>query len=242
MCSRYDLDISTPAKVAGRIAKERWLQQLAEDRWTKYASHDVRPETMRPVVAGPAVPKLGVMRWGWRLTWMRGPLINPRWETVPTKKILKRAFAERRCVVPATGYFEWQRDAKFMFRPGDGGFIRIAGLWQEVDIPPAQVVGKFPHPDVDHAGIKATIERRFLVLTRPGVLYGRVRDRTPLILSPEAAELWLDPKAQEAELFDAAGALNDCQLVMRRVTGDTAAGKVDGPHLVEPLDYSWPWV
>lgn len=228
MCGRYDLDISTVAKVAGRMAKERWLQQLVEDRWRMYASHDVRPETKGPAVAAAGRPELESMRWGWHPSFMRGPLINSRWETVPTKNTFNLAFAECRCVVPATGYFEWQRDAKdkplakHMFRPVGGGFIRIAGLW---------TVEKGEEGP----------ERRFLVITRPMVLYGAIHDRTPLILSPEATEVWLDPKAEERELFEAAATLGDDHLVVREVTFDKAAGKVDGPHLVEPLDKAWPW-
>lgn len=228
MCGRYDLDIDTPATVAGRMAKESWLTQLGEERWTTYASHDVRPETKRPVVAGAGEPALEAMRWGWHPAWMRGPLFNARWETVPTKGTFKKAFAERRCVVPATGSVEWRRDAtdkpqaKHLFRPVNGGWLRIAGLWSSEESPDGP-------------------ERRFLVLTRAMALYGAIHDRTPVILSPAAAEVWLDPRAQEPELLDAAAALGDDHLVVRSVTFDTAAGKIDGPHLVEPLDGAWPF-
>ena len=228
MCGRYDLDLSTPARLAIRMGKEAYLRELGTDRWSAYASHDVRPETRRPVVAGAADAKLEAMRWGWHPPWMRGPLINARWETVPSKGTFKRSFAERRCVVPATGYFEWRRDAKdkpqakFMFKAVDGGLLRIAGLWDEETAAEGS-------------------ERRFLVLTRAMALYGDIHDRTPVILSPEAAEVWLDPAAPEPELLDAAAALGDDHLIAKEVTFDKAAGKIDGPHLVKPLVGEWPW-
>lgn len=227
MCGRYELHLTESAR-ANRYAYERWLDSLFDDSWTSYQTHDARPETLRPVVAAASAPALERMRWGWHPSWMRAPLINARFETVPTKGTFKRAFAERRCVIPATGYFEWLRDdkdkpkAKYLFRGQGGTLLRMAGLWED-------------------SIYKEVRERRFLVLTRAMVLHAHVHDRTPVLLSPAAAEVWLDPTAQEAELLDAATHLGDDHLALRSVTFDKIAGKTDGPHLSEPLDGAWPW-
>jgi putative SOS response-associated peptidase YedK len=228
MCGRYELNLSHEAR-AHHFAYEEWLKLLYDPVWATSQSFDVRPETLRPVaVANGQAPDVRAMRWGWHPTWMRAPLINCRWETVPTKPTFKTAFAARRCVVPATGYFEWQRDekdkprSKYLFRSGEGGWLRLAGLWESTE----------------HKGVT---ESRFIVVTRPMVLYGHIHDRTPVVLSPAAADTWLDPRAPERDLLDAAGDLGDDHLIVRSVTFDKAAGKSDGPHLTEPLDGSWPW-
>lgn len=72
-------------------------------------------------------------------------------------------------------------------------------------------------------------------------LHAHVHDRTPVLLSRAAAEVWLDPAAQEAELLDAASHLGDDHLALSSVTFDKTAGKTEGPHLSVPLDSPWPW-
>lgn len=98
---------------------------------------------------------LAAARWGWVRDFATGGrIINARWETATEKRTFAEAVERRRCVIPATAYYEWRRDErdrpleKYAFLPASGGWLAMAGLYEDVPL---------------HEGS----ERRFLVLTRP---------------------------------------------------------------------------
>ena len=84
--------------------------------------------------------RLQVVRWGLVPSWAKDPsignrMINARMETVAEKPAFRRAFAKRRCLLPADGYFEWYGEVKgkkqpFFIRPADGGVLAMAGLYE----------------------------------------------------------------------------------------------------------------
>ena len=102
----------------------------------------------RPPATPTSRPKrqLRTLRWGLVPSWAKDPgigsrMINARMETVAEKPAFKRAFAVRRCLLPADGYFEWYptsqtgKDGKplkqpFFIRPADGGVLAMAGLYE----------------------------------------------------------------------------------------------------------------
>lgn len=120
-----------------------------------------------------------------------GVVINARSETVEEKAMFRRSFEERRCVVPAAGFFEWKRDAdlaagrgrekkvKYLFRQAPGRPLYMAGL-----------IGEF-------AG-----ERRFVILTTAAnASMEEVHDRMPVLLLPEQVEPWLTDLRSAAQLL-----------------------------------------
>jgi putative SOS response-associated peptidase YedK len=159
---------------------------------------------------------------------MKGLLINARSESAPDQGTFKAAVRNRCCAIPATCYDEWRRDAKdkplakFAFRRSDGGLLLMAGLWEEGDG-------------------AAGGEPRFLILTRAMEASAAIHDRTPVMLSDPAAEVWLDPGAGGAEVFDAARHMGDHDLVPREVVFSAAAEKRDSGELLTPLHAPWPW-
>src|SRR4029434_2393575 len=90
--------------------------------------------------------QLRVLRWGLVPSWAKDPsigtrMMNARMETVAEKPAYKRAFAKRRCLLPADGYFEWYptseltrsgkpRKQPFFIRPKDQGILAMAGLYE----------------------------------------------------------------------------------------------------------------
>ncbi len=228
MCGRFGLDLDDDMYRVHRSGA-LYLRQLEDEAWRAARSYDARPSTRRAVVMPSAGgPALAWARWGWRPPWMKGLLINARWETAPDKGTFTAAVRHRRCAIPATCYYEWRRDAKdkplakFAFRRSDGGPLLMAGLWEEGD-----------------GG--AAGERRFLVLTRAMEAFAAIHDRTPVMLSEAAAEVWLDPAAGEAEVFDAARHMGDHDLVPREVVFSAAAERRDDAELMAPLHEPWPW-
>jgi putative SOS response-associated peptidase YedK len=83
------------------------------------------------------------MRWGFLPHWYKTPtdgplLINARAETIAEKPAFRAACRERRCLVPATGFYEWTKDAEgnrlpWYFTPADGEPLVLAGIWQVWD-------------------------------------------------------------------------------------------------------------
>ena len=95
-------------------------------------------------------------------------LINARVETVASRPMWQEALAERRCVVPVDGFFEWQGEQPYWFHRPDGGLLLLAGLWEPGPAPQGQVA-----------------RARFVVVTcAPNALVAAAHDRMPAILPP----------------------------------------------------------
>jgi putative SOS response-associated peptidase YedK len=152
----------------------------------------------------PAERRLTVLRWGLVPSWAKDAaignrLINARMETLAEKPAFKRAFAKRRCLLPADGYYEWyptQQKGKsgrplkqpFFIHPADGSVLAMAGLyeiWRDRSVP----------EDQDGAFVwTATI-----ITTQAEDELGRIHDRMPMIVERERYADWLDPHVSEPE-------------------------------------------
>ena len=93
--------------------------------------------------------RLSMLRWGLIPVWAKDPgighkLINARAETAGTKPLFRGAFASRRCLVPADGFFEWRRDGAvrqpWLVAPRDGGLMAFAGLWERWRVPEGAIL------------------------------------------------------------------------------------------------------
>jgi putative SOS response-associated peptidase YedK len=184
--------------------------------------------------------QLRVLRWGLVPFWAKDPsignrMINARMETVTEKPAFRRAFAKRRCLLPADGYYEWypteQRTKAgkplkqpFYITPEDGSVMAMAGLYE---------IWKDPTRDEDDP-------ERFrwtctVLTTRAEDAVGHIHDRMPLLVERERYAEWLDPTVDG----DRAGRL----LVpaapgrLRAYPVSTAVNNVrnNGPELLDPL-------
>ncbi|RVO84258.1 SOS response-associated peptidase [Sinorhizobium medicae] len=134
-----------------------------------------------------------LVRWGFTPGWVKDPrkfplLINARAETAIEKAAFRAAMRHRRVLVPASGFYEWQRPAKgsrdaaqaFWVRPRKGGIVALAGLmetWSSAD-----------GSEVDTAAILTTGANRAV---------SHIHDRMPVVIQPEDFSRWLDCKSQE---------------------------------------------
>jgi putative SOS response-associated peptidase YedK len=132
-----------------------------------------------------------LLRWGLIPMWAEGPAvgsrtINARAETVATKPAFRRAFKQRRCLVLADGFYEWQRQdgrkQPYYIRLHDARPFAFAGLWERWVPPDGQ--------PLDSCTIITTVAND---LIRP------LHVRMPVVLSPAEYDVWLDPSVQEAE-------------------------------------------
>jgi len=107
-------------------------------------------------------------------------MINARAETVATLPAFRDALRSRRCIVPADGFYEWHKTGKtkqpFCFEVRDGELLGFAGLWERWKDPAGNWV-----------------KTCAILTTTPNSVTAAVHDRMPVILDPDAYDLWLDP-------------------------------------------------
>ncbi|MBA3991071.1 MAG: SOS response-associated peptidase [Propionibacteriales bacterium] len=189
------------------------------------------------------VRRLAAVRWGLVPSWARDTgigsrLINARVETLAEKPAFKAAFARRRCLLPADGYYEWyptqQRTAKgrplkqpFFIRPRDGGVLAMAGLYEI-----------WRNPDVaDADGDGAFLWTATVITTAAEDDLGRIHDRMPMLVEPGRYASWLDPMVNDTDdlstlLVPAAPGRLEAYPVSREVNSVTN----NGSELTAPVD------
>jgi len=161
---------------------------------------DAQPESVPRHNGSVPVRELRVVRWGLVPSWAKdvaigSRMINARAETVNEKPAFRNAFARRRCLMPADGYYEWQRPPAgtkapkqpyFICRP-DHGVLAFAGiyeLWRDRSM-----------PDDDPAAWLWTAA--VITTTAPDEL-GEIHDRMPMVIDRASWGDWLDPANTDA--------------------------------------------
>jgi putative SOS response-associated peptidase YedK len=189
--------------------------------------------------ASPEVAReLRVVRWGLVPSWAKDPsigsrLINARSETVASKPAFRGAFARRRCLLPADGFYEWisvtergkTHKQPYYIHRADGGPLAFAGLyelWRDKS-----------YPD-DHP--RAWLWTAVIITTRAEDEVGRIHDRMPMVIDPGLWADWLDPAQHDAATLHAlltpaaAG-----KLASYPVSRDVNSVRNNGPALIQPL-------
>ncbi len=132
-----------------------------------------------------------LLRWGLIPMWAEGPavgsrMINARAETVATKPGFRRAFKERRCLLLADGFYEWQRKdhrkQPFCIRLQDGRPFAFTGLWERWVPQDGQPIGSCR-----------------IITTVSNGLIQPLHVRMPVILPPADYEVWLSPATQDVD-------------------------------------------
>ena len=177
MCGRFSNSLT--------LSEQRRLLQATGPDLDWAPSWNICPTQQTPVMLGGASGRrLGLMRWGWNPVPLGGRLlINARGEEVHQKPLFRDARERRRCILPASGFYEWQPATTKQERPQPYAFaqpgtpiLAIAGLWE---MAPVEDGGK---------------QGRAILLTVPANdLVAPIHDRMPLVLGPEAWDQWLDP-------------------------------------------------
>jgi putative SOS response-associated peptidase YedK len=186
MCGRYRLSRRK------QIVEEHFDTISGEKDWSP--RYNIAPTQPIPVIRqNPKEPvrELSLVRWGLIPSWAKdssaaAKMINARSETAHTLPAFREAMKLRRCLVPADGFYEWQRrgSAKqpFCFEVGDGGLFAFAGLWERWKDPSGN-----------------WMKTCSILTTTPNSVAESVHDRMPLILNPDSYDLWLDPGVTKVE-------------------------------------------
>ncbi len=137
--------------------------------------------------------RLDGLRWGLVPRWAKdlrigSKMINARAETVATKNSFRSAFARRRCIVTADGFYEWQRHEDGSKQPmyihrGDEDPLAFAGLWERWT--DAEAHREFQTFTIITTSANSTMEP--------------IHDRMPVLLAPQNWDQWLDPANHDTE-------------------------------------------
>lgn len=217
MCGRYTL-----------YHDEQDLTELFELEAFDWAPrYNIAPTQTVPIVReGPAARERRDARWGLVPGWVKEPaafkalLFNARSETVGEKPSFRDAARTARCIVPASGFYEWRAEEggkrPYYVRRRDGGPMAFAGLYAE--------------RSRGEPACSATI-----LTTEPNELMATLHDRMPVVLEAEAFARWLDPDVRDVgELGDLLRPCADGLLEAYPVGREVGNARVDDPRLIRP--------
>ncbi len=150
--------------------------------------YNIAPGQDITAIANTAEPWADAFKWGLIPSWAKdhkigNRLINARGETLAEKPSFRTAFKRRRCLIPATGFYEWQRNSDgrtktpMYIAPKSGTPFAFAGLWES-----------WHSPEGQH------IQSCTIITTEPNDLMAPIHNRMPVILQADAYNLWLDPE------------------------------------------------
>ena len=184
MCGRYAL-YSSPEAITRRFGLARAPEALPP-------RYNIAPSQQAPVVRERpgGGRELALMRWGLVPSWSKEPktsysTINAMAETVHVKPAWRAAFRRRRCLVPASGWYEWEETPRgkrpWFFRPREGELLALAGIWERWG-----------------EGEEA-FDSYSVIVTDANALAKRIHRRMPVVIAPEDYGFWLDPGVTEPQ-------------------------------------------
>ena len=184
MCGRYTLGTDEEALIEAFD-----VSSLTFDLVPRY---NIAPGQQAPIVAEDRHGRrIGLLTWGLVPSWVDEPksgLINARSESVASKPSFQEAFQRRRCLVPAEGFYEWQRTAAGKvphgFHPPDGGGLSFAGIWES-----------WSRPGSDPRFTFAILPTEANEDTAP------VHDRMPVVVAAPDRDSWLSRATDESTLL-----------------------------------------
>jgi len=246
------------AAMCGRYAASRSPEDLVEEfeiasvdvKESLAPDYNVAPTKTVPAVIerrpqwnrdAPSVRRLTTLRWGLVPSWAKdlaigSRMINARMESVADKPAYRRAFAARRCLLPADGYFEWYpttstgpsgkpRKQPFFIHRKDGGVLALAGLyeiWRDKN-----------KADDDPGAFWWTCT---VLTTTAEDDVGQIHDRMPLLVEQERYGAWLDPTTSDRDsLLKLLVPAAPGRLEAYPVSTEVNNVRNNGPQLLDPI-------
>lgn len=221
MCGRFTL-----AATGADVADHYQLQELP------FIAPRYNVAPTQPVAAvrldAHEARELTHFQWGLIPSWAKDPamgakMINARSETVAEKSAFRAAFKRRRCLIPATGFYEWQqqngRKQPMYIHAAGGGLLSLAGLWE-----------------LWQSADGSMLETCTILTTTPNALMEPIHNRMPVILDPADYSMWLDKDTPIDQLQHLLRPYDPERLAVYPVS--TAVNRVqnDSPACIEPFD------
>lgn len=223
MCGRYTL--TSPSEQLAAVF------EFSETRLEWTPRYNIAPTQPAPVVRAVEAGdrRLDLLRWGLIPAWADDPavgsrLINARSETAADRPAFRAALRRRRCLVPATGFYEWQRAGKrkqpHHICMRDGRVFALGGLWERWEGPEGE-----------------QIESYTILTAEANKLVRPLHNRMPVVIAPDQYALWLDPVCQDAAKLQSL--LRPCppdEMVAYAVGTRVNSPANDDPSCIEPLE------
>ena len=182
MCSRYEVDLATLQGLFALFFGLALPEQLPLEQLAGEIAPSLPGAVVRSLAGGPT---LAAPRWGFTAEG-HGAVINARAETIRERALFRDSFALRRCLIPATRFFEWDATAaknKYAFTRADGAPVLLAGCWR-----------------TEQGG------ERFVILTREANRsMAPVHERMPVLIAPQDAAAYLASETAARQLVSAEG-------------------------------------
>ncbi len=191
--------------------------------------YNIAPTQLAPVITNEHPHELSFFRWGLIPSWAKeeaigNKMINARADGIADKPSYRSAFKRRRCIVPASGFYEWQKGAGKTKTPmyiqvKDQDVFAIAGLWE-----------------VWHNANGDQIDTFTIITTDANAFMQPIHDRMPVILHKKDYEQWLDPKEVPAStLLPLLKPFDADQMTAYEVSRAVNTPSIDEPQLIEPV-------
>lgn len=221
MCGRFSQDM-TWAQVH---AFSQGLDLVVPDA-EPHASFNIAPtQSVWTILAEGEGASAEQLRWGLVPSWARdikagAALINARIETVAEKPSFRSAWKTRRCLAPASGYYEWRPEAgvkqPYWIHDAEQPIIVFGGIWESWKTPEGEWLRSFA-----------------IITTAAGDDMVELHDRTPLMLSGDVLNAWLHAGADEAMAIAMSAPLP--ALAWHPVSRAVGNPRSNGPQLVKPI-------
>jgi putative SOS response-associated peptidase YedK len=165
-----------------------------------------------------------MLRWGLVPSWFkesrtRHLLINARAEGIETKPSFRGAVRHRRCIVPASGFYEWGRQGTgkqpYFVRPAEDEVFALAGIWE--------------HREEQQGGALETVA---IITTSANELMRPIHDRMPVILGKEDVAAWIAPATKLDKALAMLGPCSSARIVAYPVSSLVNSARHDGPECV----------
>jgi putative SOS response-associated peptidase YedK len=239
MCGRYTL--KTPSAKLIELFRVPAIPMLAP-------RYNIAPTQLvlcvREVTDQPGQREAVSMRWGLVPSWAKdlkigNTMINARAETLAEKPAFRTAFTRRRCLIPADGFFEWQKlstggKQPWLIEQPDGEPFAFAGLW-ECWHPKSEGI---PQEGLERASQvpSAPVNSCTIVTTTANLEMRPLHERMPVILPIEAWAAWLSPQASPGQLKAMLQPLEDGSLIRTSVSTVVNRPTSDSPQCIEPVE------
>ena len=220
--------------MCGRFAMTESEEKLMNDFQIQHSEvlleprYNISPSQDIPVIVQQdGMRRLETRQWGLIPSWIKTPkpMINARAETASEKPAFKQAFRKRRCLIPASGFFEWAKEdgekQPYFICLQDKSPMAFAGLWEEWSAPDGKIIKT--------CTILTVEANSFLQI---------IHHRMPVILTPANGMNWLDLTETEVSPQNLLMPFDSEHMEAWRVTRKVNVPSFDNPDCIEKLDES----
>jgi len=219
MCGRFGISVER-ALIEQRFGA-RFETEFFRPRYNAVPSQSL------PVILNSEPQAIKFAAWGLRPLWMkkvtrREGIINVRAETLRDRPTFKRDFAERRCLVLADSFYEWEKEGKqkspYRILLKSGELFAFAGIWEENTDEDGQLLKTFA-----------------ILTTEANALVGQVHNRMPVMLRQESEMHWIDNDITNEKLFSLLYPYPDNLMQMYEISTQVNRTTEDSPEIIKPV-------